>query len=262
MSRSALIGFTGFVGGTLHRAGAFDLLVNSKNTDDLRGGSFDLVVCAGVPAEKWRANQEPERDRSTIASIRDALGAAKIGEFILISTIDVYCDPGEPKDEEGVADSSRNHAYGRHRLELEHWAADRFAKTRIIRLPALFGEGLKKNVVYDLLHDNRTEKINPSSIFQWYPLRRLPSDIARIRASDIDLINLFPEPIETAEMLAAFFPDAKVGPPTTPAPAYDLRTRYSHMFGGPPGYTLDRGTVLGELVDFIAQERKRLAREA
>ncbi len=84
MSRSALIGFTGFVGGTLHRARGFDLLINSKNTNDLRGGSFDLVVCAGVPAAKWLANAQPEDDRNAIASIRDALDTTEIKEMILI----------------------------------------------------------------------------------------------------------------------------------------------------------------------------------
>jgi hypothetical protein len=257
MIGSALIGFTGFVGGTLHRAGEFDLLVNSKNTNDLRGGSFDLVICAGVSAAKWLANEQPENDRNAIASIRDALDTTEIKELILISTIDVYCDPGAALDEDDVIDASRNHPYGRHRFELERWLASRFRKTRIIRLPALFGGGLKKNVIFDLLHGNQTEKINPLSVFQWYPLRRLASDIERIRANDIDLINLFPEPIETADILDAFFPSAKVGAKTTPAPAYGLRTRYSEIFGGPPGFMLDRITVLGELAGFIAQERKR-----
>ena len=259
MSGSALIGFTGFVGGTLHRAGGFDLLINSKNTNDLRGGSFDLVICAGVSAAKWLANQQPENDRNAIAGIRDALDATEVKELILISTIDVYCDPSASSDENDVIDASRNHPYGRHRFELERWVADRFRKTRIIRLPALFGDGLKKNVIFDLLHGNQTEKINPLSVFQWYPLRRLASDIERIRASDIELINLFPEPIQTAEILDAFFPGAKVGPRTTPAPAYGLRTRYSQVFGGPPGYMLDRITVLGELAGFIAQERNSIA---
>jgi hypothetical protein len=259
MSDSALIGFTGFVGGTLHRAGQFDLLINSKNTNDLRGGSFELVVCAGVPAAKWLANAQPENDRNAIASIRDALDTTKIKELILISTIDVYCDPNASCDENDVIDASRNHPYGRHRLELERWVANRFHKTRIIRLPAMFGDGLKKNVIFDLLHGNQTEKINPLSVYQWYPLRRLATDIEHIRARDIDLINLFPEPIQTAEILDTFFPGAKVGPRTTPAPAYGLRTRYSEIFGGPAGYMLDRKMVLGELGGFIAQERKSLA---
>ena len=92
MSRSALVGYTGFVGGTLHRARAFDVLVNSKNADDLRGGAFDLVIHAGVPAVKWIANKDPAADLAAISSIRGVLATMKIAELILISTIDVYPD--------------------------------------------------------------------------------------------------------------------------------------------------------------------------
>lgn len=261
MSGSALIGYTGFVGGTLYRAEAFDHLINSKNTARLRGGEFDLVVCAGLRAEKWRANGDPESDRRAIASLREALDTARVGELILISTIDVYSDAAASHDESAVIDPVHNHAYGRHRFEFECWARERFATTRIIRLPALFGEGLKKNAIYDLLHNNQVKNINPSSVFQWYPLRRLPADINRIRAADIHLINLFPEPIATSEILSAFFPGTKIEPKAGSAPAYRLRTRYSQMFGGPVGYMLDRSTVLDELARFIAQERERIAQK-
>ena len=73
MSGSALIGFTGFVGGTLHRAGRFDLLINSKNTNDLRGGRFDLVICAGVPAAK-SAMKASNRTRRSMGE--QVIGAA------------------------------------------------------------------------------------------------------------------------------------------------------------------------------------------
>jgi len=41
-----------------------------------------------------------------------------------------------------------------------------------------------------------------------------------------------------------------------------LRTKYSDMFGGPPGYMLARATVLDELAAFIARERADHARRA
>jgi dTDP-4-dehydrorhamnose reductase len=231
------------------------MLINSKNLHELRGGSFDLVVCAGVSAAKWLANKEPEMDRAAIASLTDALATIDAKEFVLISTIDVYPNTGAASDERTPIDPSVNHAYGKHRLALERWAADHFPNTRVIRLPALFGEGLKKNVVFDLLRGNQTDNVNPASLFQWYPLRRLASDIERIRTNDIRLINLFPEPIRTSEILSAFFPDAKVGPEVEPAPSYRLRTTFSDLFGGPPGYLLDRIMVLGELAAFIAFDR-------
>lgn len=257
MRGSALIGYTGFVGANLERAFAFDKLINSKNVNDLRGRAFDRVVCAGVPAVKWLANKEPEKDRAAIASLVDVLEAVQAEEFVLISTIDVYPNPSVPADETASLDRSFNHAYGMHRLELERWAIDRFEKSRVIRLPALFGEGLKKNVLFDLLHGNMTENVNPASVFQWYPLRRLHSDMERVRSHDIRVINLVPEPVRTSDIVTAFFPDAKVGAEKEPAPAYRLQTQYSDLFEGPQGYVLDRITVLGELAAFIAQHRDR-----
>jgi len=259
MSSSALIGYTGFVGGTLRRAGGFDVLINSRNTHEFRGREFDLVIHAGVPAVKWIANKDPAADRAAIASIRDVLATVRIKELIFISTIDVYPDSAAKIDETATIDPTRNHAYGRHRFELERWVIDHFANVHIIRLPALFGEGLKKNVVFDLLHDNQVANINPATRFQWYPLRRLNADIERVRAHDIRLINLFPEPIRTSEIVDAFFRGAPTAPETEPATVYRLQTKYSELFGGPAGYMLDRATVLGELADFIALERAKLA---
>jgi hypothetical protein len=262
MSRSALVGYTGFVGGTLHRTRRFDTLINSKNADELRGGDFDLVIHAGVPAVKWIANKKPAADRAAIEAIRGVLATTKIRELILISTIDVYPDPSAPSDESVAIDPARNHAYGQHRFELEQWARGHFANVRIIRLPALFGDGLKKNVVFDLLHDNQVGNINPASRFQWYPLSRLNADIEIIRARDLRLINLFPEPIRTSEIVDRFFPGAPTAAASEPAPAYDLRTAYSNMFGGPPGYMLGRKAVLDELASFITRERADHARRA
>jgi hypothetical protein len=256
MSGSALIGYTGFVGSTLRMAQSFDTLINSKNKSALRGSSFDLVVCAGVPAMKWLANMEPERDRAAIADLIDVLATIQAKEFVLISTIDVYPDTNAVADEGTFIDPSTNHPYGRHRLELERWTVDRFPNTRIVRLPALFGEGFKKNVLFDLLRGNLTDSINPASVYQWYPLRRLHSDIERVRAHEIRIMNLFPEPIRTSDIVGAFFPDAKVGLEIEPAPSYRLRTTYSELFDGPPGYLIERIVVLGELAAFIAKDRR------
>lgn len=262
MTSSALVGYTGFVGGTLLKARPFDVLINSRNSGELRNRDFDFVVHAGVPAVKWLANREPAADRAAIESIRDALATVRIRELIFISTIDVYPDPAARADEQAAIDPAGNHPYGRHRFELEQWVRGHFPNAYIVRLPALFGEGLKKNAIFDLLNDNQVDRINPASRFQWYPLRRLHADIETVRASGIRLINLFPEPIRTSDILEAFFPDAAVGPAVEPAPAYDLRTRHADLFGGPAGYQLDRATVMEELASFIAQERSKRAHGA
>ena len=255
----ALIGHTGFVGSTLARAHDFGARINSKNTDSLRGKHFGLLVCAGVSAVKWLANKEPEADRSGIARLTDALAETTAEEFILISTVDVYPNPVEAADEATPIDAAANHAYGRHRLELEEWVKARFPKVRIIRLPALFGEGLRKNALYDLLRGNMVESINPAGVFQWYPLERLWADIQTVRRRELPLVNLVPEPLAMARIIDTFFPGAPVGPARQPAPLYDLHTRHGALFteNPPAHYMLGAEAVLAAMGRFVAAEKGR-----
>ena len=150
--KTGLIGHTGFVGGTLGSGRVFDALYNSTNVEAMRGERFGLVVCAGVSAVKWQANKEPGADRAGIARLMEGLDGAEIGELVLVSTIDVYPAPGDGGDEGTVIDGAGHHAYGRHRWELERWCVGRFPCVRVVRLPALFGTGLRKNAVCDLMH--------------------------------------------------------------------------------------------------------------
>lgn len=252
---TALIGHTGFVGSNLDAATVFDARYNSRNIDEMAGRSFDLVVCAGVSAVKWMANREPEVDRAGIKALTDVLGAAKVGELVLISTIDVYPDPAAGGDETTVIDPAVNHAYGRHRYELEEWAKATFPLVRIVRLPALFGPGLRKNAIYDLLHGNQTQLINPAGLFQWYPVSRLWADIGTTRRVGLKLANLFTEPVRMSEIIDGDFSGAVVGEEKHPAPEYRVRTRHAAAFGGEGAFIMSAQTCLDTISGFVADER-------
>ena len=58
----ALVGYTGFVGSNINAKGDFDALYNSKNIEEAFGTSPDLLVYAGLRAEKYLANNFPEED--------------------------------------------------------------------------------------------------------------------------------------------------------------------------------------------------------
>jgi nucleoside-diphosphate-sugar epimerase len=255
--RRALIGHTGFVGSNLLRRGGFDATFNSRNFRDLAGQHYDEVVCAGVSAAKWIANRAPEADQTAIAALTDVVAQAAIGRFVLISTIDVYPDPSLAIDETADPTGQPNHAYGVNRLALEAWVASRYPDHLIVRLPALFGPGLKKNALFDLLHNNQVDKINPASSFQWYPVDRLSGDIATAAEAGLRLVNLFTEPVDTRTIIDRHFPKARVGPPTEPAPRYGLRTRHGRHFGGDEHYMMAGDAVLASMADFIAEERRR-----
>lgn len=148
--KSCLIGYTGFVGGNLDSQYKFDYKYNSKNINDIIGKEFDLVVCAGVRAQKWLANTYPNQDINEIKNLTEKIKTIKTKKFVLISTIDVYKNPIDVNENKGI-DLENLHPYGKNRIDLENWIIENFEESLIVRLPALFGQGLKKNFIYDLI---------------------------------------------------------------------------------------------------------------
>ena len=254
MASDALIGDTGFVGGTLLRQRNFDSTYNSRNIETIRGRKFDCLVCAGVPAVKWIANRDPEQDWRNIGRLLDNLKTAMVRHFVLISTIDVYREPNGLTENDPPA-AERLQPYGLHRLKIEQFVRDNFVSHTIIRLPALFGIGLRKNALYDLINLNQVEKIVPNAEFQWYPTRRLADDIDRVRAAEIDLINITAEPIAMEDIRVRFFPTVQIGPSASSPPRYDLRSVHDLLLGGHGGYHFSRSQIFDEMAAFIAQAK-------
>lgn len=147
----ALVGYTGFVGSNLMARHAFGAAFNSSNIGDAFGLEPDLLVFAGLRAEKFIANKEPEKDLESIRTAMKNIEAIKPKRLALISTIDVYPDPSG-KDESDAIDESLLEPYGKHRLLLERWAGERFEHSHIFRLPGLYGANLKKNFIYDMIN--------------------------------------------------------------------------------------------------------------
>lgn len=255
MSRRALIGYTGFVGSNLMAQAPFDDGYNSKNIEELAGKHYELIVCAGAPAVKWKANKEPEADRAAIARLEGALGAATADRVILISTVDVYPRPIET-DEATPLDPAAGEPYGKHRLMLERTVEARF-KTTTIRLPGLFGPGLKKNIIFDFLHQNAVAQINAESVFQFYDLTRLWRDIGTVEAAGVRRANFATEPVSVGEVAREAFGFAFTQTPGNRA-RYDFRTLHAGLFGKSGGYMMSKREVLDALARFVAEERKKL----
>src|SRR5688500_7998318 len=127
----------------------FDDGFHSRDVDSIAGRRYSLLVCAGAPAEKWRANQDPDADRASLGRLTGALQHVQADRVVLVSTVDVYPAP-IAVDESTPIDAESGQPYGRHRLALERFVQQRFATT-VLRLPGLYGPGIKKNVIFDLL---------------------------------------------------------------------------------------------------------------
>jgi hypothetical protein len=254
MVQAGLIGYTGFVGSNLQRAFAFDACYNTQNIQDIHSQHFDLLVCAAPQAKKWWANQNPAQDKALLQGLMDHLKTVQADRFVLISSIDVF-PKIQDADETFDCASQPNHPYGQHRLLLEQFVTDQFPLSHIIRLPGLFGPGLKKNIIFDFLHQNQLEKINPDCAFQWYDITRLWHDLQTIQANDIRLIVLATEPVQTADIHTQFFPDLAIGAAAGPTIRYDIHSCHASVFGGEKGYLLSRQQVLTDIGQYVHQFR-------
>ena len=132
-----------------------------------------------------------------------------------------------------------------------------------------------------------TSVANPQKNTQWYPLARLAADLGRCcRALDEGalpgaIVNLFPEPLATRDIVAALFPDqlrlcvgrndgggggGGGGGAEGEGEGEDadywfvdaVRTRAGHLWAGESGahphYRLDRRTCLAELSRFVQEQ--------
>ena len=140
MENVGLIGYTGLVGSNI-LAQLKDKykkmkLYNSKNISDISGEKFDLLIISGVSANKQFANMNPLEDRNNIIKLDNNLSKVTSKETILISTIDVFTED----------------AYGKNRLDFENSVKKslNLGNVHVLRLPGIFGPGLKKNVIFDM----------------------------------------------------------------------------------------------------------------
>ena len=233
--KNALIGFSGFVGSTLLKQYQFEGRYRSTNISEIDKQSFELVVCAAAPAQKWIANREPVADRQKIEGLIAHLKTIQCGTFVLISTVDVFKNPmgvneDTPVDETGL------HAYGLHRRILEKFVESQFPSHIIIRLPGLVGTGLRKNIIFDFLNDNNIQAIDSRGVFQFYPMVNLWYDIQMARKAGLKLVHLTAEPISVSEISGAGFGKPFNQVLVNPPASYDFKSKHASIFGGRGDY--------------------------
>ncbi len=240
----AIIGHTGFVGTYIHRIYPNAECFNSKSIYDICGKSFDLIFCSGVSAVKWLANKNPIEDLKNIQLLLDCLQHVICNEkFVLISTIDVYDINKKINNEialqnEMILYPQTTEAYGMNRYDFELKVLKIFKeKLQLIRLSALFGFGLKKNLIYDMIN-HRPIKIQLNNKFQWYSMEWFEQDLNFILSNknQSKIINLFCEPITNEELLTCLpdFDNNKnnieiiMNETNTQKIEYDIKTLYSY----------------------------------
>lgn len=301
-----LVGYTGFVGSNLAASFTFDKVFNSKNIEEAYYLNPELLVYAGLRAEKYLANTAPEADMEKIYAAEENIRKINPKKLVLISTVDVLKNP-HGCDEGTEIETENLHAYGLNRYRLEVWVRENYPDALIIRLPALFGINLKKNFLYDfinvipsMLRENKLRELSESdadllnfyqpaqsgfykcraisdseknilkekfkrlgftalnftdsrNVYQFYPLRRLWSDISVLLDAGVCLFHPATEPISAAEIYNALtgepFENILGGEPVY----YDFRTKYAHLFGGGCGYISSKSEIISEICEYVGK---------
>jgi sugar phosphate isomerase/epimerase len=254
---NAIFGYTGLVGNHISKNYELDKFYNSSNIQEAINCEYNNIYICCIPAVKWLANKYPENDIMIIENIKNIFKTIKAKKVILISTIDVYDNINNHSTENTVINYDKNNCYGRNRYLFEQFIKMNFTNYNIIRLPALFGNGLKKNIIYDLINNNNITDILINSTFQWYNLDWLKNDIDICIKNNIYECNLFTEPLETSHILNLFpnydylnNPDKIVN--------YDIKTIYDMYFiNGSNGYIRNKDEVYENIKTFINKESNK-----
>lgn len=156
----ALVGYTGFVGSNIYSQARnrIDGVFNSQNIEKAYGLEPEVLIYAGVRAEKYLANNAPEEDLEQILQAEENIRNINPQKLILISTIDVYKNPVGVDENDNVLSGGAGNGgngiqpYGLNRYYLEAWSRKHYPDALIVRLPGLFGYHIKKNFIYDFVN--------------------------------------------------------------------------------------------------------------
>ena len=232
---NALIGHTGFVGSNiLEQCSEIDFCYNSKNIGEIKGMKFDTLICSGVRATKWLANKNPKEDLLQIIDLITNIRKCSFNKIILISTIGIYTDD----------------SYGKNREYLEDYIKNNHKDFLIVRLPGLFGKGLKKNPVYNLMNGILDYLPSNESTLQYYCLDNIWKDINIAIDNNLSTINIGTEPILFKDILDLF--GYKISNEILSSKvSEDMQTEKAKHWNKKGNYLYSKEEVLFELKNYI-----------
>lgn len=212
----AIIGYTGTIGKHLCEQIVFDDCYNSKNINEIHNKTYELLVIAAPSGNRLRINRQEEKDK--VDELVEHLKHCSADKLVLISSVDAVLNPGS--------------IYGKNRKILEDFVNNNFNAT-ILRLATLIGSGIKKNLVYDLKHQ-QYDFINTHSVLQWTILKTLGTHIHRT-----GIINLVSEPILNKDILDTFCPNLEFN-----------ECQSSHQYKMKP-YVYSKQQIFSEIAEYL-----------
>lgn len=242
---NAIFGYTGLIGTYLTTMFDFKYFFNSKNIELAKNKNFDILFITCIQSTKWYKNIE--LDKLMFENILNILKTITATKVILFSSIDVYNNL-DNSNESTIINYNLNNNFNKNKYLFETEIISLFNNYHIIRLPVIFGNGLKKNIIFDLLND--VKEINFNSTFQFYNLENLKDDINICINNNIKLCNLVSEPINNNELIK-LFNKQYIHNNKIPLINYNIKSQYYKLFNGINGFTISKENILINIQKFI-----------
>lgn len=144
MKKIAIVGANGFVGKALVRTAKdfdFDIsCVTRQNYDDYKKRSYDYVINTAMPSKRFWSLKNPVDDiNETVLKTAKIFYEWEYDKFIQVSSIS--------------AEKQLDIPYGRHKRAAEV-IVEKDENALIVRLGAMYGDGLLKSALFDLVNKN------------------------------------------------------------------------------------------------------------
>jgi len=255
--RVGLLGANGFVGNTVCTIAPEIQRFTRQNMYDLLDVDIDVLIISAVSAEKWRANKDPINDMENIKKLIHFLEKLSIKNAILISTIDVV-GPNKLFFEDLTETEFSSEPYGFNRGLLEKRIQNLFANHHILRLPGLFGPGLKKNLLFDLINNERVNLNSTEDSYQYLYAPKILELIEELYISGERILHASTEPVTAKEVIQiaseSLKRDIQFNENLNPTSIrYEMRTRYRKS-----GFVMSRLQVLADMREWFKSEQDKI----
>lgn len=119
---------------------------------------------------------------------------------------------------------------------------------------------LKKKVYeyYSTAAFNAISFTDSRSVYQFYNLGRLWSDIQIALKNDLRLLNITTEPVSVAEVYKVLSGIDFVNQLAKPPYNYDIKSIHAELFGGQNGYLISKEDELADLKRYVDEEKNRI----
>lgn len=139
-----IVGAAGFVGSALCRAAQDNqtelFQITRANSSRFKSLEFDVLINASMPSKRyWALNNPTEDVMASVLQTAELFYSWNYKKFVQISSLSAILQPDIP--------------YGAHKRAAEVIVESR-ENTLIVRLGALYGDGLDKSALFDLVNHN------------------------------------------------------------------------------------------------------------